>query len=83
MLGGEGVLVAQWRSMPGFAIVLACILAGCTSLGPLGPSRHDMLDETRLNARVLAVAGPLLLANAAHCPVTHNFAGLITTHRAD
>mgnify|MGYP002620345303 CR=1 FL=1 len=66
------------------AIVQGLALTACASLidpFPLPP--HAFLDETRVQARVMAVAAPLLLANADSCPQTHAFSGLLTTHRAD
>ncbi|MCC5981736.1 MAG: PDZ domain-containing protein [Oceanicaulis sp.] len=63
--------------------LLAGLLAACASLDPLAPPARDFRDETRLQARVMALASPLLLANAELCPETLAHTGLITTHRAD
>ncbi len=62
-------------------------LAACTTLtAPLTPGlepRLALADETRLQARILALAAPLIIANARHCPQNHPYSGLITTHIAD
>ncbi len=63
--------------------LLAGLLAACASLDPLAPPGRDFREETRLQARLMALASPLLLANADHCPATSPYSGLITTHRAD
>ncbi|MFN3835096.1 MAG: hypothetical protein ACK4NO_04255 [Glycocaulis sp.] len=62
---------------------LAGLLQACASLHPYTATGDGFLDETRLQAGVMAVAAPLLLANADTCPQTHAFSGLLTTHRAD
>lgn len=65
----------------------ALCLAGCATLAPhLTPGLDPRLpasEETRLQARVLALAAPLLTANAHDCPDPRPFSGLVTTALGD
>lgn len=65
----------------------AFCLCACTSLTPdLTPGvevRMDAPGETALQVRVLALAAPLITANARHCPQTQPHSGMVTTTIAD
>lgn len=65
---------------------LLCLTACAALTPPLTPAMEPRLavaEETLLQARVLSLAAPVLTANARHCPQTHPFTGLVTTHLAD
>ncbi len=84
-----GGLVSTCKRMAGriLASGAALCLSACDTLSagltPGVEPRLALAGETRLQARVLALAAPVLTANAAACPHTHPFTGLVTTHIAD
>lgn len=67
----------------GAALCLAACATLSTQLTPGMEPRLAVAEETRLQARILALATPLITANAPYCHRLHPFTGLVTTHIAD